>query len=121
MMMWVAAVPVVFFFGNAMMYLFKTDKGFAQIQKMIEMHIVETEESNIIFEAKDNKFTRNFTWKKEKGLFVFPEKLSQFQRSKTLKIERVNSYKNPDGKDVLFVVEKIPGTEFEEVFVKVRT
>jgi hypothetical protein len=29
MMMWVAAVPVVFFFGNAMMYLFKTDKGFA--------------------------------------------------------------------------------------------
>jgi len=34
---------------------------------MIETHIVETEESDIIFEAKDNKFTRNFTWKKEKG------------------------------------------------------
>ena len=38
-----------------------------------------------------------------------------------MKIERINSYKNPEGKDVLFVVEKIPGTEFEEVFVKVRT
>ena len=121
MMMYIAAVPVAFFLGNAFMYLFKTDKGFAQIQKMIETHIVETEESDIIFEAKDNKFSRDFTWKKEKGQYVFPEKLSLFQRSKQLKIERVNSYKNPEGKDVLFVVEKIPGTEFEEVFVKVRT
>ena len=121
MMMWIAAVPVVFFIGNAMMYLFKTDKGFAEIQKMIEIHIVETEESNVIFEAKDNKFSRNFTWKKENGKLVFPKNLSKFQRSKYFKIESVNSYKNPEGKDVLFVVEKIPGTEFEEVFVKVRT
>lgn len=49
-----------------------------------------------------------------------PENLQKFQKSKSLKMERVNNYKNPEGKDVLFVVEKIPGTEFEEVFVKVR-
>ena len=91
------------------------------IQKMIEQHILETEESNIVFEAKDNKFSRDFTWKKEKGKYVFPEKLSLFQKSKILKIESINNYRNPEGKDVLFVVEKIPGTEFEEVFVKVRT
>jgi hypothetical protein len=121
MMMWVAAVPLAFFVGNAMMYLFKTDKGFAEIQKMIETHIVETEESNLIFEAKDNKFSRDFTWKKSKsGGFLMPENLQKFQKSKSLKMERVNNYKNPEGKDVLFVVEKIPGTEFEEVFVKVR-
>lgn len=121
MMMWVAAIPVAFFLGNAMMYLFKTDKGFAEIQKMIETHIVETEESDIIFEAKDNKFSRDFTWKKDNsGTYLVPENLAKFQKGNRLRFERVNSYKNPDGNDVLFVVEKIAGTDFEEVFVKVR-
>lgn len=76
MMMYIAAVPLAFFVGNAMMYLFKTDKGFAEIQKIIETHIVETEESNIIFEAKDNKFSRDFTWKRDpRGSFVVPDNL----------------------------------------------
>jgi hypothetical protein len=89
-MMKIAVIPVIFFLGNFMMFLFKTDKGFAEIQKMIECHIVETEESDIIFEARDNKFSRDFTWRRdEKGEFLIPDNLNRFMKGKKLKIERV--------------------------------
>lgn len=81
MVLKIAVIPMVFFFGNFMMYLMKTDKGFAEVQRIIESHIVEVEQSDIIFEAKNNKFSRDFTWRRdEKGEFLFPEELKKFMK-----------------------------------------
>jgi hypothetical protein len=59
--------------------------------------------------------------KDHNGEFIFPRRLGKFMEGDKLRIERVNQYSNPDNSDILFVVETIPGTDHDEVFVKVRT